>query len=136
MIFQYTWKQVIAGEKTSTRRPVKAGEVAETDAQGAIVAVIHKGRTKYRVGQVLAVQPARTAPAIARIRLLRIERRAVTDITDAEAQAEGNADRAGFLRLWELAHGAGRLDVDTWALHFELVETLPALDKLTSTDGE
>ena len=130
MIFQYTWRQVISGEKTATRRPVKAGDEAEIDAQGQIVAVIHKGRTKYRVGQVLAVQPARTASAIARIRLTHIERRAVTDITDAEAQAEGNADRAGFLRLWELAHGAGKLDVDTWVLGFELIETLPALAKM------
>lgn len=126
MIFQYTWKQVIAGEKTATRRPVKAGEAAETDAQGAIVAVLHKGRTKYRVGQVLAVQPARTAPAIARIRLTRIERRRASNITDAEAREEGAGDRAGFLRLWEMAHGAGKLDAETWVLRFELVETLPA----------
>jgi len=133
MIFQYTWRQVIAGEKTATRRPVKAGDEAETDAQGQIVAVLHKGRTKYRVGQAYAVQPARTAPAIARIWLTRIERRAVIDLSDAEAREEGAEDRAGFLRLWELAHGAGKLDVDTWVLGFELIETLPALTKWKSS---
>ncbi len=136
MIFQYTWQQVIAGEKTATRRPVKAGETAETDAQGEIVTVMHRGRTKYRVGQVYAVQPARTAPAIARIRLTHIQRRAASDISDAEAREEGAEDRAGFLRLWEMAHGAGKRDVDTWVLNFELVETLPALEKLQSSSPD
>ncbi len=122
MIFQYTWKQVVSGEKTATRRPVKAGEAAVQDTQGRIVAVTHNGRTKYHVGQTYAVQPARTAPAVARIRLTRIERRAVTDLSDAEARAEGAEDRAGFLRLWEMAHGAGKLDRDAWVLSFDLVE--------------
>ena len=43
------------------------------------------------------------------------------------AQAEGAGDRVGFLRLWEQAHGAGKLEGDAWVLHFELVEMLPAL---------
>lgn len=120
MIFQYTLDLLLSGRKTQTCRLTKAGEVTERDANGAIVAVTAKGRDKYRVGKTYAVQPARTQPAVARIRLTGIERKNVQEITEAEAKAEGYANRDEFFDVWRTVHGEKKLNADVWALRFEL----------------
>jgi hypothetical protein len=67
MQFQHTWGKVLSGEKTQTRRLVKAGETLTRRYPPYIDAdtVFGKNnRTKYQVGQTQAVQPGRTKPAI------------------------------------------------------------------------
>ena len=121
MIFQYTLDLLLSGRKTQTRRVAKAGETA-IEADGQIVAVQIHGRDKYRVGKTYAVQPSRNATSVARIHLLGIKRERAGDISLADAQAEGYADREAFFAQWQTIHGADTLDRAVWVLNFELVE--------------
>ncbi|MEO8395741.1 MAG: hypothetical protein ABI700_22290, partial [Chloroflexota bacterium] len=93
MIFQYTLDLLLNGRKTQTCRIAKPSETAVRASSGAIEAVTLKGRDKYRVGKTYAVQPSRNESAVARIRLIDLERKNVADITLKEAQAEGYTSR-------------------------------------------
>ncbi|MFN8450600.1 MAG: ASCH domain-containing protein [Anaerolineae bacterium] len=123
MLFQHTLDLVLSGAKTQTRRVVAREDTAEHGDDGAITAVKTSGRDKYRIGKTYAVQPARGKPAVARIRLLRIERKRASEMSASEARAEGVASRAAFLDMWSSIHGADKLDADVWVLTFELVKT-------------
>jgi hypothetical protein len=99
-------------------------------------------RTKYRdlwrVWSDYAVQPARTKPAVARIKLLGIERQDVRQISWQDARAEGFTDEFEFMRVWVAMHdkavskmqywGMKSLQerpahlYDAWVLRFELVD--------------
>ena len=64
MIFQYTWKKVLSGEKTQTRRIVKPGQEYAGALLHDIPYVYRRtgiaGMTKiYEVGKTYAVQPGR-----------------------------------------------------------------------------
>jgi hypothetical protein len=122
MIFQYTVQQVLSGDKTKTSRLVKPHDTAVIGSDGKIEAVLSGGRDKYRVGKTYAVQPARTQPAVARIRLLGIERQVVSETNKSDAQAEGFSSRQEFFAQWDEIHGAGKRDADVWMLEFELVK--------------
>ncbi len=123
MIFQYTLDQVLNGTKISTRRPVDLkADSAETDESGNILAVRVNGREKWRVGKTYSVQPSRHARAVAHIRVTKLERKTVRDITNAEAQAEGSADRQAFFDLWTEVHGKNKLDEEAWVVWFTLVK--------------
>src|SRR6185436_3569190 len=100
MIFQYTLDLLQSGRKTQTCRIAKAGETAVRGEDNKIEAVKTKGRDKYRVGKTYAVQPSRNESAVARIQLIGIERKNVSDITLKEAQAEGYANRQEFFEVW------------------------------------
>ncbi len=88
MIFQYTLTQVLNKTKTQTRRVVRPGDVAVYDEAGQIVAVTKNGRTQWEVGRTYAVQPGRTQPQVARIRITAIRTEPVTAISEADAIAE------------------------------------------------
>ena len=120
MIFQYTWPQVVAEQKTQTRRIVHSNEDAIRGRYNRIVSVMRNGREKWRVGKVYAVQPARGQRQIARIRLIRIRRERVARISQAEAKAEGSASRQAFLDAWRAIHGPGGEEHRVWVLEFEL----------------
>lgn len=120
MIFQYTLEQVLSGEKTETIRPVKPGDVAVVGDDGKIEAVVGNGRDKYRVGKTYAVVPARGKPQVARIRLLGIQRRKVSETTLKEAKLEGSASVEDFFKVWREAYGESKLDTEVWSLTFEL----------------
>lgn len=122
MIFQYTLELLLSGRKTQTCRLTKPGETPVFGNDGAIVAVTAGGRDKYRVGKTYAVQPARTAAAVARIRLIGIERKRIQEISDAEALAEGYDTREQFFAVWRGVHGEKKLNAEVWALRFELAE--------------
>lgn len=121
MLFQHTLELVLSGRKTQTRRIVTPKDSAERGDDGAITAVKINGRDKYRVGKTYAVQPARGKPAVARIRMLVIERRKASEATTADARAEGVATREAFFEMWCSVHGADKMDAEVWVLTFELV---------------
>lgn len=121
MLFQYTIDLVLSGRKTRTSRLVKPGDAAVPGADGSIEAVTLNGRDKYRVGKTYAVQPGRGKPAVARIRLLSIERKVVAKATNEDAKAEGYDSREAFFETWRSIHGADKLSADVWMLTFELV---------------
>jgi hypothetical protein len=121
MIFQYTYQLILDGKKTQTRRIIDAEEKAVKSDTGEIEAVLHKGRKKWVVGQSYGVQPSRTAKQVARIRLTRIRQEKVSDISEADVQAEGFNSRAEFYQTWQTLHGENSLDWVVWVLDFEVV---------------
>ncbi len=114
MNFKYTWLKVVDGTKTQTRRLIKGvnltvdvhGTPGATDSPnfgllGPIkVVTTETGRQLYEVGQVLAVQPGRGKPAVARIRITAIRREDVREISDADVEAEGFETRLDFFDVW------------------------------------
>ena len=121
MIFQYTLDLLLSGRKTQTCRIAKPSETAVRASDGTIEAVTLKGRDKYRVGKTYAVQPSRNESAVARIRLISLERKNVADITLTEAQAEGYTSREEFLAVWVSIHGEKNANAEVWVLKFELL---------------
>lgn len=142
MIFQHTWRQVISGSKTQTRRLRKPEEsrqyiTHETPLEfipagfstGDIMAVRHGNnypqRIKWSVGNTYAVQPARTLPAVGRIEITNIRLTDVRQITTEEVYSEGFTLKDDFLSLWHRMHGE---NYQAWALTFQLVDT-PSSDE-------
>jgi hypothetical protein len=121
MIFQHTLEEVLSGRKTKTSRLINPHDTAVIGSDGKIEAVLNKGRDKYRVGKTYAVQPARGKPAVARIRLLGIERKTVSETSKSDAKQEGFASREEFFAEWGSIHGENKLDAGVWMLEFELV---------------
>ncbi len=121
MIFQHTLDLVLSGRKTATSRLAKAGETVVRGDNGEIVAVLYRGRERYRIGKVYAVQPARAKPAVAQVRLLGIQAQRASETTAEQARAEGVESREAFFAMWRTVHGANKLDADVWHLTFELV---------------
>ena len=65
MIFQHTWKLILEGKKTETRRPVKPGErTLFSDDTNTLMVLGANGRVKWEVGKTYAVQPGRGMPTI------------------------------------------------------------------------
>jgi len=120
VIFQYTYEQVLAGEKTETRRRISPGDEAVTDADGTITAVTINGRKKWVVGRTYAVTPGRTKKQVGRIRITALAREPVTAITEAGAHAEGYDSREAFIAAWQRIHGEQHADAETWVVRFQL----------------
>ena len=115
MIFQKTWRKVVAGEKTQTRRLVKAGQAL--DEQGVRRPSDRKSYT-YQIGKEYAVQPARTQKGLAVIRITGIRREDVREIRLADVTAEGFATREEFMEAWKAMHGE---KYEAWVIDFEVV---------------
>lgn len=124
MIFEHTYPWVVATSpytgrpKTQTRRIVKPGQYQRRDFELPDSPIVQVAHTKtgwvgtgtpvvYNVGSTYAVQPARTAKAIARIRLLSIRREDVRYISDEDVVAEGFSRRCDFLMVWVKMHDKG-----------------------------
>lgn len=138
MIFKQ-WQQVLDGTKTQTRRLMKEGDWPLHQAPGyaelPIEAVYdNRRRLRWKVGQTYAVQPGRGKKAIGRIRLTRIRRQRVQDISEEDAKAEGcpsrletgfDTARYRFHVLWDSIYTkTGERWADNtgvWALTFEVV---------------
>lgn len=106
MIFLETWRQVLDGTKTQTRR---------------------LRRSYYKEGGVYAVQPSRGKAAIGRIRITGIWERPLHRTTDIEAQAEGFAGKIeffeAFTRINKLSPEWVLLEpFNVWVFEFELAE--------------
>ncbi len=67
MIFQHTWRKVLTGEKSQTRRLVKDGQGWASDKYDNdvhSVVINHNGKLVYVRGKTYAVTPARTHPTL------------------------------------------------------------------------
>lgn len=146
MIFQKTWQQVLDGTKTQTRRPVKRPEWGITsfhegmayaeEGVGEIIEVWgRRGYRKWAVGRTYAVQPGRGKKAVGRIRITKIRRERLRDITEDDAQAEGmqryqERDYLGyyktsFIVVWDSLYRKPYRwedNPEVWVLEFEKVE--------------
>lgn len=119
-------EKIFAGEKTQTRRPVKAGEYAQYEAEsqddpGHIVAVYDANhRQRYRVGRDYAIVPGRGKHSVGRFKLLSIRREYAEQISEADAKAEGLHTRNGFMSVWTEFYG--NTAPECWVYEFELIE--------------
>ena len=135
MLFQYTWRLVVDGTKTQTRRIKKKDEHFEDGRVFTFDTYSFKERTRWEVGKTYAVQPARGKSAIGRIRITGIREQDVREISDADVRAEGFAAKADFLKTWTQMHDkpAFYLMADlqnrpaeryqAWVLEFQLVRS-------------
>lgn len=121
MIFTETLEKVLSGEKTQTRRKVKAGHVLAGYSPNERVTTWN--RTVYAVGGVYSVQPGRGKPAVAKIEITAIRRERVSLISEDDIRAEGFASREEFISTWEKINGpnSGYND-EAWVITFKLVE--------------
>ena len=124
MIFSETADLVMDGTKTQTRRPLKPFDELIRWKESAR----HYGkgiynnqmkRVRYTVGKTYAVQPARNAKAIGRIRLLDVRVEPLMNISIHDAIAEGilpeGVDEAqlpttylmGFIKTWMRLYPSG-----------------------------
>jgi len=127
MIFQHTWEKVLSGQKTQTRRIVKAGDYAkyqflliafiadgqlsdETRSHKNPIEFIERDRKviystdKTYAAKTYAVQPARGQKAVGRIRITSIRREDVRNVSDEDVKAEGFDDPAFFFETWCSMH--------------------------------
>lgn len=130
MIFNETWRQVLDGEKTQTRRIRKSNDVEAWVAPGPlgqdrsryILNIKRNGRTLYWVGSTYAVQAARGGKALFRVKLTKIEKQALHNISHADVKAEGFANLADFIQAWDGLHPKGKRWADNpqvWVLHIK-----------------
>jgi len=127
MIFQHTIEQLLKGEKTQTRRPVKEGDRPLLDEDGKVMAVENRnaaGRpfTRYRVGAEYAVQPGRGKHSVGRIELLEIRYcEHAGQLSERDARAEGYGTADGFRETYGVIHDSRELARPCWALTFRLL---------------
>lgn len=77
------------------------------------------GRRKWAVGQTLAIAPGRGKHGVGFIKLISIGiAHGVSDISDADALAEGFNSRDEFLAKWDEINGTGKRDLPVWILSF------------------
>lgn len=96
MLFQHTWKYVVSGQKTQTRRLAKEGDIAsvdESDPNRPISKVIRTAdagvpKTLYEVGKTYSVQPGVAKKTVGNIRLTAIRRECLQDLSEADALKE------------------------------------------------
>lgn len=129
MIFkQVLVDQILAGNKTMTRRPVKP----RSQSFGGVTV---RARTcAYQVGKTYAVQPGRGKKQVARIRVLAVRRERWIDISVGDARAEGfplpdsgakpDAARVEFYSYVQGLYPDLDLTTECWVIEFELVEVL------------
>lgn len=109
MIFKPELAELVAsGKKTVTRRQVR------WDEDGDPV------ECPYRVDRVYAVQPGRSSPAIAYIRVTSVQWQLLGDITDDDAAAEGGMTRQGFFDVWQNLTGSSDEREPVWRIEFQL----------------
>jgi len=152
MIFKQ-WEQVLDGTKTQTRRPVKPNECLWDDAETGLPYAItqvntDENKTKYRVGDTLAVQRPDNE-IVGRIQITKIRRERLGDISEEDCLAEGliiGNELEGvcgytcpicgtgwyapafvvYACLWNHCYGPGAWermkDDDCWVLEFEVDE--------------
>src|SRR5688572_28202857 len=96
MLFQDTWKQVVSGQKTQTRRPVLEGDYATVDEDNPARLITKVVRTAdagvpkvlYEVGKIYSVQPGVAKKTVGNIRLTAIRRERLHDLSEADALKE------------------------------------------------
>jgi hypothetical protein len=125
MIFSHTLDLLLSRRKTQTRRIKKPHEfLIRQGSMWRVEAKTDKShRVVYNVGKIYAVQPGRTQKAVAHIKLTSIREEAVSDISEADAIAEGFDSREAFFDAWRRIHGAkADMQQRVWVLEFELLE--------------
>jgi hypothetical protein len=130
MLFQHTVDKVLSGEKTQTRRLIKANDKTRRDWHTLYAITKNRplreiiqycspgdvGRVsssdgilvewtpKFLIGKTYAVQPGRGQKAVGRIRITGIRCEDVREISAEDVRAEGFNDTFHFLWTWTQMH--------------------------------
>ncbi|HXV97930.1 MAG TPA: hypothetical protein VEC93_05865, partial [Anaerolineae bacterium] len=96
MLFQHTWKHVVSGQKTQTRRLVQEGDYATIDEDSPARPITKVIRTAdagvpkvlFEVGKIYSVQPGIAKKTVGNIRLTAIRCERLHDLSDADALKE------------------------------------------------
>jgi hypothetical protein len=116
VIFEVTWKLVLRGKKTQTRRPVQRAPRSEWIVRrdgsrrrrppARVIQVDGQfyRACRYTVGHTYSVQPGYAKRGDARIIVTAVERQRLGDITFAEARAEGFRTTDEFKQAWVRIH--------------------------------
>jgi hypothetical protein len=143
MLFQHTWKYVVSGQKTQTRRLVHAGDltrVNEADPTRPILKVIRTAdagvpKVLYEVGKVYSVQPGIAKRTVGNIRITAIRRERLQDLSEAEALKEfplsspqpdltdSQWAKKSFIETWDIMYSTPGVrwqdNPEVWVLEFE-----------------
>jgi hypothetical protein len=132
VIFAHTLALVLQRQKQQTRRLVKPNQ--HLLGVGSKARVMDGARCVYQVGKTYALQPGRGQKAVGRICLMGLRQEFVGSITEADARAEGFANRAAFLTAWRTIHKTtDALDQMVWVLEFELAEVYHSVFYIPTT---
>lgn len=118
--------KVLAGTKTQTRRIKKPGEELYL-LKGCDAVHTPKMHLKWKSGNTYAAAPGRGKHGQGFIMIKHIRYEPVSAITEADARAEGFANRDEFFAAWDSINGKNKRDVWVWVISFELVPQTPAL---------
>lgn len=111
MIFKPDLAQkVMAGEKTVTRRMLSDNPRSPW----------WREKCRYRVGQVVAVNPGRGVTNIGHVRLTSVENVKLGFLDDSEAEREGFANLRDFEDVWTSMHGSYDPELRLWRLEFHV----------------
>ncbi len=143
MLFQYTWRAVVSGQKTQTRRLAQAGDQAvyeDDDPNRPISRVIRTAdagapKVLYQIGKTYSVQPGIAKKTVGQIRLTAIRRERLHDLSEADALQEmpvtspppdisaGQQARQSFQETWNLMYKTSGSrwedNPEVWVLEFE-----------------
>ena len=97
MLFQHTWKYVLDGKKTQTRRPVQSSDAAVLDETNTITQVTRTGdfgppKVLFEVGESYSVQPSVAKKTVGKIKVVAIRREHLQDISESDALQEAPVD--------------------------------------------
>mgnify|MGYP001110531047 CR=1 FL=1 len=90
-------------------------------ASRTITTVKANGWVQWQVGKTYAVQPARTKPQVAHIRITGIRQEIAQSISVYDAIAEGWSTPREFLQSFTSIHSNDKLNAPVWVIEFELV---------------
>ena len=160
MLFQHTWRSVVSGQKTQTRRLAQEGDQAvfeDNDPNRPISQVVRTAdasvpKVLYQVGKSYSVQPGIAKKTVGPIRLTAIRRERLHDLNEADALQEmpinspqpemstGQQARQSFEELWNLMYktpGSRWEDnPEIWVLEFELALSRPSTADKPSPFGQ
>jgi len=118
-----------AGRKTQTRRPVKNGDrstrIGRMGDHGFIEDVVFhvmdaNGRGRWRLFGIYSLCPGRGKARVGLIKVNCIRLESVSEISEADARAEGFESREAFLAAWKNLYPKSDLQENVWVLEFRL----------------
>lgn len=111
---RFLLEKVKTGDKTNTRRIAKDGERLVIDPDGTKTVYDKRGRIKWQTGRDYGCWPGRGLRAECRYKLNDLREEIAGEISEADARAEGFANREAFLNAWDEINGKNQRQKRVW----------------------